>query len=57
MHKVPPPVAYPTWFRLVIDFLKEMFNAFISIWPWWVVYLVGLFVFSIIIYMLFKWVF
>lgn len=57
MHKAPPPVAYPTWFRLVIDFLKEMFNAFISIWPWWVVYLVGLFVFSVIIYMLFKWVF
>lgn len=57
MHKVAPPVANPTWFRLVIDFLKEMFNAFIEIWPWWVVYLVGLFVFSVIIYMLFKWVF
>ena len=57
MQRVSPPVANPTWFRLVIDFLKEMFNAFIEIWPWWVVYLVGLFVFSVIIYMLFKWVF
>ena len=57
MHKVAPPVANPAWFRFVIDFLKEMFNAFISIWPWWVVYLVGLFVFSVVIYILFKNVF
>lgn len=57
MHKVPPPVASFRWFYIVSDFLKEMFNAFISIWPWWVVYLVGLFVFSVVIYMLFKWVF
>lgn len=57
MHKVAPPVTNPTWFRFVIDFLKEMFNAFISIWPWWVVYLVGLFVFSVVIYILFKNVF
>ena len=57
MHKASPPVPSFRWFYIVSDFLKEMFNAFISVWPWWVVYLVGLFVFSVVIYMLFKWVF
>ena len=57
MQRVPPPVPSFRWFYIVSDFLKEMFNAFISIWPWWVIYLVGLFVFSVVIYMLFKWVF
>lgn len=57
MNKVAPPISYPAWISVVIDFLKEMFNAFISIWPWWVVYLVGLFVFSVVIYILFRYVF
>lgn len=57
MQRVPPPVPTFTWFKAISDFLNEMLNAFISIWPWWVVYLVGLFVFSVVIYILFKFVF
>lgn len=57
MQKVAPPISHSAWISAVIDFLKEMFNSFISILPWWIIYLVGLFVFSVVIYMLFKYVF
>ena len=57
LSKVPPPISSIGWINDVIDFLKEMFSAFISIWPWWILYLVSLFVVVIAIYMFFRYVF
>ena len=57
MHKVAPPISNPQWISEVIDFLKEMFSAFLSILPWWILYLVALFVVVIAIYMFFRYVF
>lgn len=57
MNKVAPPISNLAWIDAVIDFLKEMFSTFLSILPWWILYLVALFVVVVAIYMFFRYVF
>lgn len=52
----PPPVAYPTWIKMISSFLAEMFNAFFTIWPWWIRLSVGALLFCFVAVLLFKWV-
>lgn len=45
------------YFNVVSKFLSGMINTFLSNLPWWVLLLIGAFVFSVVTFILFKWVF
>jgi len=45
------------YFDVVSKFLSGMINTFLINLPWWVLLLIGAFVFSFVTLILFKWVF
>lgn len=45
------------YFNSVSKLLSGMINTFLSNLPWWVLLLIGAFVFSVVTLILFKWVF
>lgn len=45
------------YFNVVSKFLSGMINTFLSNLPWWILLLIGAFLFSVVALILFKWVF